>query len=139
MTSRSRDRVSARCLGRWPIHFARGDLRAARDRGRRIVRRSSVTRRPRGSAGTELASGFASGGPRPGRARGGREAGAWSPGLGSRVWGWRSRGRGEVRSLALQAAFQRPVWKAFPVEGRCSQPVEPDRCPHPAFPTQLLH
>lgn len=88
--------MSARCLGRWPVRFARGDLRVARDRGRRIVRRSSVTRRRRGSAGTELASGFASGGPRPGR-----PAELARPEPGARGWGARSgagaRGAG-VRS-----------------------------------------
>lgn len=77
--------MSARCLGRRPVHFARGDLRAARDRGRGVVRRSSVTRRRRRSAGKELASGFASGAlgrvepAEPARP----EPGAWGAGSGA--------------------------------------------------------
>lgn len=131
VTSRSRDSVSARCLGRRRVQFARGDLRAARDKGRGVVRRSSVTRHRRGSAGKELASGLASGalgrvGPRKPRGR------SLEPGLGLALAG---RWRGPVPSSAGGAPA--PVWKAFP-QGRCSQPVEPGRCPRPAFPTQLL-
>ena len=124
--------MSARSLGRGPVHFARVTfVLPGAGSGESCVGRS-VTRRRRGPAEKEGAAAVASraGGrvrpaepasPEPGVP--GAGAGARAPGVG--VW-----------PRALRAGLQRLLWrtgKAF-LQGRRSPPAEPSCYPHRAFP-----